>query len=50
MGSESIAHEAEIQLVGEKNIEAKLKSFLVAKTLQTWRALFDTSGLQHIAY
>ena len=58
MGSESTAHEAETQLVGEKKyrgkhfslVKARLKSFLVAKTLQTWRTLFDASGLQHIAY
>ena len=62
---ESIAHEAEgyegeknncfskIQLVGQKNIEAKhlspvkarYESFFTAQTLQIWRALFATSGL-----
>ena len=46
------------QLGGQKNIEtkhlsqvkAKRQSFFTAKTLQTWRAPFATSGLQHIAY
>ena len=53
IGSESTAHEAEIQLVGQKNIEtkhlslvkARLQSFSAAKTQQTWQALFATSGL-----
>ena len=47
-----------IQLVAQKNIEtkhlsqvkARHQSFFTAKTLQIWRALFATSGLQHIAY
>ena len=42
-----------IQLVGQKNIEtkhlsqviARLQSFFAAKTLQIWRALFAISGL-----
>ena len=44
---------SKIQLVGQKNIETKYLSqvkarhqpFLTAKTLQTWQALFATSGL-----
>ena len=54
--AESIAHEAEgkIQLVGQKNIKikrllqvkARHQSFFTAKTLQIWRALFATRGLE----
>ena len=44
---------SKIQLVGQKNIEtkhlsqviARLQSFFTAKTLQIWRALVATSGL-----
>ena len=44
---------SKIQLVGQKNIEAKhlsqvkarYESYFTAKTLQIWRALFATSGL-----
>ena len=44
---------SKIQLVGQKNIEnkhlsqvkARHQSFLSAKTIQIWRALFATSGL-----
>ena len=54
IGSESIAYEAEIQLVGQKNIEtkhlsvgkARLQSFSSAKTQQIhMAALFATSVL-----
>ena len=31
-------------------VKARVQSFLTAKTLQIWRALFATSGLQHIPY
>ena len=49
---------SKIQLDGQKNIKtkhlsqvkARLQSSFTAKTLQIWRALFATSGLQHIAY
>ena len=48
---------SKIQLVGQKNIEtkhlslvqARLKSFFAAKTLNIWQALFGTSRLSHIA-
>ena len=44
---------SKIQLVGQKNIETKHlsqvkardQSFFTSKTLQIWRALFDTRGI-----
>ena len=55
---DSEAMRASWQLVGQKNSETKHLSqvkarhqcFFTAKTLQIWRALFATSGLEHIAY